>query len=561
VLATADWELSDTAAGLWNVLEALPRHTCHLLVQPSWLVDDDDYTQKSLQSAVEAVRNRFEHVEVVVLAPTTVTFETLKDSGVAALYCSQNAFVREDIFFPMPGRRPTFDAIYDAKWADYKRHQLAGAVESLALLTYVVPDACTVDYFQMALTAVRHATWFTRPWVADSPFLPSVEVNAAYNKSRVGLCLSAVEGTMYASIQYLLAGLPVVTTHNRGGRDEFLSPTTARWVDADAEAVAAAVADLVRHPIDPVAIRLETLAKISEHRGRLREWMLGTVDESDARARRWHAGWPPDLPNKLMDYRLPAHEVVRLAGTDGPADGSGWASGDDVAPRVVLTEEEIARFGRDGYLVVDRPLVTSEELKVVRQILEDLLDRFHDLPDDLAYDLGDVKVHEGPPQIPEINRALDVDPRLGETAAFARIQELAHQLLSGRAFCNYDHAIFKPPNGDTTVHWHQDLAYAPELERSDEVHIWLALQDVDEANGCMRYIPTAAGSRLLPHQQRGPSAHSLVTDHVDTSTAVSCPLAAGMATVHRPATPHSTGPNTTDEARAAWILHFVDNGP
>jgi ectoine hydroxylase-related dioxygenase (phytanoyl-CoA dioxygenase family) len=139
---------------------------------------------------------------------------------------------------------------------------------------------------------------------------------------------------------------------------------------------------------------------------------------------------------------------------------------------------------------------------------------------------------------------------------------VAHQLLSGHAFCDYDHAIFKPPHAGADVGWHQDLVFAPERESVPEVHIWLALQDVDETNGCMRFIPTGGRTGLVPHHRRGhsPRAHARVAEGVDEATAVSCPLAAGMATVHTPATLHSTGPNTSDHVRAAWILHFVDKG-
>ena len=49
-----------------------------------------------------------------------------------------------------------------------------------------------------------------------------------------------------------LAGLPVVTTANVGGRDEFLDPRAARWVDDDPREVAAAVHELTTDPVDPL---------------------------------------------------------------------------------------------------------------------------------------------------------------------------------------------------------------------------------------------------------------------------------------------------------------------
>ena len=223
---------------------------------------------------------------------------------------------------------------------------------------------------------------------------------------------------------------------------------------------------------------------------------------------------------------------------------------------LVLTKEEIERFHREGFLVVDRPLVSADEVVVVRQLVEGLFDRFNSLPPDLAYDLGEVQHHDGPQQIPEINDASKLEPRLTATAAFARCRDLARQLLNGDVNCSFDHAICKPPHSDTAIEWHQDLASSPALAGREAVHIWLALQDVTEANGCMQFVPDDGRRGLLPNRRRDSSEHVLVAEGVDSSNAVACPLGAGMATAHRLTTLHSTAPNTTDEPRLAWITHF-----
>ena len=78
--------------------------------------------------------------------------------------------------------------------------------------------------------------------------------------------------------------------------------------------------------------------------------------------------------------------------------------------RVKLTKTEIARFRREGYLTIDRPLVGADDLAVVRDLFNELFKRFDHLPPELAYDLGDVQHHDGPQQIPEINDALKIEP-------------------------------------------------------------------------------------------------------------------------------------------------------
>ncbi|WP_092048398.1 glycosyltransferase [Planctomicrobium piriforme] len=52
-------------------------------------------------------------------------------------------------------------------------------------------------------------------------YLTAEEVNLVHNQSRIGVILSEQEGGCGASTEYLLAGLPVVSTSSTGGRDLF----------------------------------------------------------------------------------------------------------------------------------------------------------------------------------------------------------------------------------------------------------------------------------------------------------------------------------------------------
>jgi glycosyltransferase involved in cell wall biosynthesis len=47
------------------------------------------------------------------------------------------------------------------------------------------------------------------------------EVNKFINKSRVGLLITPIEGASWASMEYLMCGLPVISCKSKGGRDVF----------------------------------------------------------------------------------------------------------------------------------------------------------------------------------------------------------------------------------------------------------------------------------------------------------------------------------------------------
>ena len=216
----------------------------------------------------------------------------------------------------------------------------------------------------------------------------------------------------------------------------------------------------------------------------------------------------------------------------------------------------VATMQRDGFLVTDHPVTTSADLARIRDLLDGLFDCFDWLPGHIAYDLGDVKEHEGRQQVPEILSPTRIEPRLLDTIAFANCRALASELLGEPTQSWFDHAISKPPGSETDVGWHQDRAYVSDETRA--VHIWLPLQDVDEHNGCMQFVPGSHRGGVMPHRHRGnrAGAHALVIDDVDETGAVSCPLRAGMATAHLPTTVHRTGPNWSDTPRTAWILQF-----
>ena len=62
-------------------------------------------------------------------------------------------------------------------------------------------------------------------------------------------------------------------------------------------------------------------------------------------------------------------------------------------------------------------------------------------------------------------------------------------------FCKYPSAS----RGDKFVAWHQDLTYWG-LEPPQAVTAWLAIDDVDIDNGCMRVVPGSHRQGILTHE-------------------------------------------------------------
>jgi glycosyltransferase involved in cell wall biosynthesis len=191
-----------------------------------------------------------------------------QSQGLATIHCNHNAFVDESIFLPDARADREFDAVYDARLLWWKRHGLAIRVASLGLLYYLIPGVEDPNYIGQVQRDFAHAHFFNHEGGAYQLLGPAA-IAKQLNRCRVGLCLSASEGAMYASMQYLLCGLKVVSTPSFGGRAEFFDERYCQIVDPDPAAIQKAVSELAARPVDPALIRRETLARMQPHRQRL----------------------------------------------------------------------------------------------------------------------------------------------------------------------------------------------------------------------------------------------------------------------------------------------------
>ncbi len=191
--------------------------------------------------------------------------------GLRAFLVNKNAFIDESVFRPRLMQK-RFSAVSNARLAKAKRVHLAKLVENLAIIRG--HELEETDYDDPAEIPHQYM---------NGGHLSPREVVNVLSACRVGLALSAAEGACQASSEYLLCGLPVVSTPNRGGR--------AIWYDAAnsliCEPTPEAVRDAVRHQLarlhrgelDPQSIRLRHVALAQEHRERFIQVLAHAFDD------------------------------------------------------------------------------------------------------------------------------------------------------------------------------------------------------------------------------------------------------------------------------------------
>jgi glycosyltransferase involved in cell wall biosynthesis len=185
---------------------------------------------------------------------------------------NQNCFIDETLFCAKENFDKKFDVLYTGRRSTTKRHYLAKAIgEELDLaLVYFHHDSAWSDLSVEELP--KHV------WHNTENLFPS-QVCDVINQSRVGLILSAHEGACFASSEYLLCGVPVVSTPSKGGRSFWYNDENSLIVDADPGAILDAAKALLAAPRDPHRIRAAHLALMKEQRQAFLDNVLGSIRE------------------------------------------------------------------------------------------------------------------------------------------------------------------------------------------------------------------------------------------------------------------------------------------
>ena len=169
-------------------------------------------------------------------------------AGLNSIFANHNTFLDENRYRIMNVKKK-YDAIYLARFTPVKRHYLAKDIKRLLLIGTYKPDE--IDYYNSSRAILDFATYKAK--------VLGIFVTNYMNQAHVGLALSDFEGAMYASSEYLLSGLPVVSTPSVGGRDAYYREDYVKIVEPDSRAVAEAVYELIKNPPDADMIRTETI--------------------------------------------------------------------------------------------------------------------------------------------------------------------------------------------------------------------------------------------------------------------------------------------------------------
>jgi ectoine hydroxylase-related dioxygenase (phytanoyl-CoA dioxygenase family) len=151
------------------------------------------------------------------------------------------------------------------------------------------------------------------------------------------------------------------------------------------------------------------------------------------------------------------------------------------------------------------------------------------------------------------------DDVLKELTLHPKLADIAEQLAGFPLRIWHDQMLVKEPNSNAATHFHQDRPYWPHANDRLPLSAWIALVDVPPERGCMTFLPgTQTVTDLEPQDLSNEEDLFTRAPDLRWSPRVTVPLKAGDCTFHSGYTGHMALPNTTDQARFAHVVIYMD---
>jgi non-haem Fe2+, alpha-ketoglutarate-dependent halogenase len=207
-----------------------------------------------------------------------------------------------------------------------------------------------------------------------------------------------------------------------------------------------------------------------------------------------------------------------------------------------LTREQVEAFNQDGYLKGFR-IFSAEEMAAHRAYFDRLLEQVIAAGGD-SYSISTAHLKYG---------------KVYDLLTHPRIVAHVRDLLGDDVIAWGSHYFCKMPGDGKVVNWHQDASYWP-LSPSKAVTVWLAIDDADVENACMRFIPGSHHYGHLTYHLTEDSEDSVLNQKVEDAEQFGRPvddeLKAGEISLHSDLLLHGSEANRSNRRRCGLTLRY-----
>jgi hypothetical protein len=209
----------------------------------------------------------------------------------------------------------------------------------------------------------------------------------------------------------------------------------------------------------------------------------------------------------------------------------------------VLTPAQIEQFNRDGFLKGIR-ISSTAEADGIRAYFDQLLAKTLAAGGD-SYSISTAHARHG---------------KVWDLLTEPRIVAVVKDLLGENVIGWGSHFFCKMPGDGKTVSWHQDASYWP-LTPSKAITVWLAIDDADRGNSCMKFIPGSHHYGHLTYKMTEDSGSNVLNQEVENAEGIGQPvydeLKAGEISVHSDLTLHGSEANMSNRRRCGLTLRYT----
>ena len=230
---------------------------------------------------------------------------------------------------------------------------------------------------------------------------------------------------------------------------------------------------------------------------------------------------------------------------------TGFEWHDHTGPFRVISPQQARQYDELGYFVLESALAPAEVDELLAEI-----DPFEHRQEEALREMeGGRFFIARADEITFTTHLVVPSLRLRGFTSSALFVGLCADLIGPDVRLYWDQAVYKKPGTESPFPWHQDNGYAF-VEPQQYLTCWVALTDATEDNGCPWVVPGLHRRGTLAHEYSDIGFVCLR----EPADPVPLPASAGSIVVFSSLTPHSTGPNRTDQVRKAYIVQFAPDG-
>ena len=229
---------------------------------------------------------------------------------------------------------------------------------------------------------------------------------------------------------------------------------------------------------------------------------------------------------------------------------------------VMLTNEQVASFRRDGFLNLHEKVLSNAELNDLRAALDRVMNGQSTATPERIANIGGGENSV----VTQIVNIWEAEPAFRRHLYHPVITKMVAQLMGADTVrVWHDQVQVKPPRiGGPTI-WHQDHPYWPVIQPADLVSAWVALEDATPENGCMSMVPRSHtwgpyqghGTVGIDPETWGPANDPALLPPGETVEIVPCPVKAGGVVFHHCLMWHGAPPNRSERPRPAIAVHYM----